>query len=423
MNDFESDIAACKSELKALNKLISNQIKNNKKLENSLARHVTVEISRTRDQIHAQQSLLNLLGDIPGRLGCLNGSMLSPSHGWPVSPDFALNQVRMIQSFKYDLIIEFGSGTSTLLSLRALEKSSTDSAFEAVVPHRLITFEHHVDFYSQTSELLTSCSNRNLLDLRLSPLAPWSDSTGSYLYYSETNCIADQVNAMSSALDRPLKILVIIDGPPGSTCTWSRYPAVPIVLDSVSGINSSIDFLLDDMIREDEKEMSVAWECILQSLRLEYKRTDYRFEKGGLLLRIPALNCIDTSLQCQNSLVLSTNVEDNGSVSNIESNASIKEAVSTHPITLAQSKAKAAEAKLRASIDAIKDLEIKLEQNIAEKTDAQAESRSVLEQLAIVQEQLEHYFLISKEQSRLLDSYAVQSSRALSLLRETIDSL
>ena len=68
MNDFESDIVACKSELKALNKLISNQIKNNKKLENSLARHVTVEISRTRDQIHAQQSLLNLLGIFLGDL-------------------------------------------------------------------------------------------------------------------------------------------------------------------------------------------------------------------------------------------------------------------------------------------------------------------------------------------------------------------
>ena len=108
------------------------QIQNNKKIENSLAKHVNVEISRARDQIHAQQSLLNLLGDIPGRLGCLNGFMLSPSHGWPVSPDFALNQVRMIQSFKYDLIIEFGSGTSTLLSLRALEKSAIGSISETL---------------------------------------------------------------------------------------------------------------------------------------------------------------------------------------------------------------------------------------------------------------------------------------------------
>ena len=138
---------------------------------------------------------------------------MSKDHGWPVSPDFAQNQVRMIQSKKYDLIVEFGSGTTTWLSLNAIEKDKIDNSCEISCSPRLISFEHLEEFYRKTFDLVSDAPNRDLLDLRLSPLSPWADATGNYFYYSSIDCIANEVNSLSSSLSRSLRILVIIDGP------------------------------------------------------------------------------------------------------------------------------------------------------------------------------------------------------------------
>lgn len=68
------------------------------------------------------------------------------------------------------------------------------------------------------------------------------------------------------------------------------------MLDAASGMDLSIDFLLDDMIRTDEIEMALAWERQLQAFGLPYQRVDYNFEKGGLLLATENLSDVDTTL-------------------------------------------------------------------------------------------------------------------------------
>ena len=253
-------------------------------LKTQLSKQIKQEITNTTQQLEAHQALQALIGDLP-----------APLHGWPISPDFALQLVRLIPDHSYDLIIEFGSGTSTLLCLRILEQFNLYSADQAASPHRLITFEHLNTYHQKTTDLVDTCSNRPLLDLRLSPLEPWEDATGSYSYYAGTAAIGEAIQAVASSVGRPLKLLVVIDGPPGATCHWARYPAVPIVLDAASCTDLSIDFLLDDMIRADEKQMALAWEQQLQAFGVHYQRVDYNFEKGGLLLSVNSLAGIDTS--------------------------------------------------------------------------------------------------------------------------------
>lgn len=265
--------------------LVRQQAEAIKGLKSKLSKQITREIANTTQQLEAHQALQALIGDLPATL-----------HGWPISPDFALELVRLIRDKRYELIIEFGSGTSTLISLRAIEQFGLHSASQAASPNRLITFEHLDAYHQKTTDLVASCSNRSLLDLRLSPLEPWADATGSYSYYAGTVAIAEAIQAVTNSVEQPLKALVIIDGPPGATCHWARYPAVPIVLDAASGMDISVDFLLDDLIRTDEKELALAWEQQLQTLGLSYQRVDYRFEKGGLLLSVNSLAGVDTSL-------------------------------------------------------------------------------------------------------------------------------
>lgn len=265
--------------------LVRQQAKAIESLKTGLSKQITTQIANSTKQIEAHQALQALVGDVA-----------APLHGWPISPDFALQLVRLIRDNDYHLIVEFGSGTSTLLSLRTIERFGLSSAPCDPAPHRLLTFEHLDTYHQKTADLVSACPNRALLDLRLSPLEPWEDATGNYSYYSGITAIAEAIQALSLAFQGALKMLVVIDGPPGATCHWARYPAFPIVLDAASGLNLSIDFLLDDMIRTDEKEMALAWEHQLQAFGLPYQRVDYNFEKGGLLLATENLSGVDTSL-------------------------------------------------------------------------------------------------------------------------------
>lgn len=265
--------------------LVRQQAKAIESLKTGLSKQITNQIAISTKQIEAHQSLQALVGDVA-----------APLHGWPISPDFALQLVRLIRDNDYHLIVEFGSGTSTLLSLRSIEQFGLRAASCDPAPHRLLTFEHLDTYHQKTSGLVAACANRALLDLRLSPLEQWEDATGNYSYYSGVTAIAEAIQALSLAFQGPFKMLVVIDGPPGATCHWARYPAIPIVLDAASGYDLSIDFLLDDMIRTDEKEIALAWEHQLQVFGLPYQRVDYDFEKGGLLLATENLSGVDTRL-------------------------------------------------------------------------------------------------------------------------------
>lgn len=265
--------------------LVRQQAKAIESLKTGLSKQITKQIANSTKQIEAHQALQALVGDVA-----------APLHGWPISPDFALQLVRLIRDNDYHLIVEFGSGTSTLLSLRTIERFGLSSAPCDPAPHRLLTFEHLDTYHQKTADLVSACSNRALLDLRLSPLEPWEDATGNYSYYSGITAIAEAIQALSLAFQGALKMLVVIDGPPGATCHWARYPAIPIVLDAASGMDLSIDFLLDDMIRTDEIEMALAWEHQLQTFGVPYQRVDYNFEKGGLLFTTGNLSGVDTTL-------------------------------------------------------------------------------------------------------------------------------
>ena len=146
--------------------LVRQQAKAIESLKTGLSKQITMQIANSTKQIEAHLALQALVGDVA-----------APLHGWPISPDFALQLARLIRDNDYHLIVEFGSGTSTLLSLRSLEQFGLRSAPCDQAPHRLLTFEHLDTYHQKTADLVSACSNRALLDLRLSPLEPWENSS------------------------------------------------------------------------------------------------------------------------------------------------------------------------------------------------------------------------------------------------------
>ncbi len=261
---------------------IRSSIENLSKRVESLEKKLPYELNKFSlnviRQLECFYQLHSLVGDIPGDL-----------HGWPLSADISLFLVRLVLKNKYSLVIEFGSGTSSFILLEALSRAFP-SSISRTSPPQMLVFEHLEKFFVQTSELIECCSLRSHCSIILSPLKVWEDASGHYLYYSNTEAIQSAVISLRRKRKYPLKkILVLVDGPPGVTGRWARYPALPVLLASLGDCNVSIDLVMDDTLRDDEQETVQAWSELLKNHGVGHSQTILDFEKGATWLQIPTL--------------------------------------------------------------------------------------------------------------------------------------
>lgn len=251
------------------------------------------------------------------------GRLLPDMHAWRVSPDFAFYVINLIEENEYDLIIEFGSGTSTILAAEAVHRQlkrraagtllsekhgggkppgiscqteedleqlahlppavSGPAAADPAKPRpRIVSFEHQRPFFEQTQAKLRRAGVAGMVELVLAPLGDYAASEGgNFLFYSCEETFAALSEGLSG--DRA-KVLVIVDGPPAVTGKHARYPALPIVLRHLAG--HSLDILLDDYVRQDEKEIVEKWIKVLNERGLAYEKTILKMEKDACLIAI-----------------------------------------------------------------------------------------------------------------------------------------
>jgi FkbM family methyltransferase len=232
------------------------------------------------------------------------GSLAMEYHGWPISSDIALFLLGKIERNNYDLIIEFGSGTSTQLFARAINNhtqaktsqfddedltfigrdkadSSKLSTVPIELPNRIVTFEHNKKYHNKTKSELEANKLSHLVDLVHAPLIEMKIENEDYLYYSCENKLA-QLAAIYE--DRAAKILVLIDGPPGATGPLARLPAVPLLLNYLG--KHQLDIVLDDSKRKEEKETVVRWKKQFEKRYLDYDEEVVQCEKGVFFCRI-----------------------------------------------------------------------------------------------------------------------------------------
>lgn len=241
------------------------------KVRKDLESAVKKEISNATQQLEAYlgvQSFLNHGERIPGM------------HGWPISPDFALYLIELIDSNDYDLIIEFGSGTSTVVMAKALARIAP-RRHQKAKPLQ-VAFEHLEQYHAQTQANLQQAGLADAVQLVLAPLEPYRAPNGNtYPYYSCHAALADLASQLP--VEQP-KVLVMVDGPPASTGKHARYPAVPAVLAHFQ--HARLDILLDDYIRDDEKEIAQLWLKDIDALGLSHQMTTQKMEKDACLISV-----------------------------------------------------------------------------------------------------------------------------------------
>lgn len=200
--------------------------------------------------------------------------------GWPASPDYILWLVELLHTNDYDLILEFGSGISTLFTAKTLAARARHNPSAKI--GAVVTFEHLEQYAEQTRGLLQHAGLADYAKVVHAPLQDYAAPNGTiYPYYS---CKEALEGLSAQFRGHTSRILVIVDGPPGSTGIHARYPAFPTVMKFFAG--ARIDFLLDDYIRGDEKEIARLWEAACGTAGLEYAVVEKQLEKEAFLMSI-----------------------------------------------------------------------------------------------------------------------------------------
>jgi predicted O-methyltransferase YrrM len=210
---------------------IANLDRDNKRTFDTLRQvraDIPKEIKQTFSQLEALQTLNKVLSPT---------DLLPPTRGWAASPDLLMVLVDLVISQRPSLVVECGSGASTLWIALALRRFEIDG--------RIVSLEHDPVFGGKTRDLLARHQVLDLVEIRDAPLESFSVDGDNYSWY-----------AARAWEDLKEIDLLFVDGPPAATGHRARYPGLPLLSESLSPVATIV---LDDLIVPDMQEVLRLW--------------------------------------------------------------------------------------------------------------------------------------------------------------------
>ena len=209
-------VAYCARLLRSLHTKVSRDTDRILREHNKLAGEIKKNSMMTYRQIEAYIQLNSLLQF---------ESVVPPTRSWAASPDLLLVVSETIKSIKPSLVVELGSGVSTLVAAKSGAR-------------KIVSIDNSEIFGEKTRQLLKA-HNVQGVEIRIAQLVPDKDGLDWY----DLSVLADL-----EKID-----LLIIDGPPGSKNPDARYPALREFKDKLS-INATI--IIDDVKRDGERKLA-----------------------------------------------------------------------------------------------------------------------------------------------------------------------
>jgi predicted O-methyltransferase YrrM len=189
---------------------------------------VKKEIKQTFRQLEA---LLNLSAVLPAN------NVLPPTRGWAASPDLLMVLVDLVITERPSLVVECGSGASTLWLALAMRRFGIDG--------RIIALDHDPIFGGKTRDFLARHDVGDLAEVRDAPLESFNLDGETYSWY-----------ARGAWEDLAGVDLLFVDGPPATTGHQARFPALPLLTGSLSPI---VTVVLDDLVVPDMQKVLRLW--------------------------------------------------------------------------------------------------------------------------------------------------------------------
>jgi predicted O-methyltransferase YrrM len=203
-------------------------------------------VAESRRELHALVQIRPLLGELPVELG-----------GWAAEPLLLQHAVRLVIEHRPRLVVECGSGSSTVVLARCLRS----------LGGRVVTLEHDPAWARVTSELLRLHGVADMASVVAAPLVERRTPDGRELRWYGP----EYEPFLGETID-----LLLVDGPPKPSGHLARYPAVPLLQPFLS---PRCVILLDDGDRPDERTIARAW-----ARELPAKATYLEGGRGGWLL-------------------------------------------------------------------------------------------------------------------------------------------
>src|SRR5580692_7160063 len=186
------------------------------------------EIRQTFRQLEALQNLNALL---PA------SDVLPATRVWAASPDLLAVLVDLVIGERPSLVVECGSGASTLWLALAMRRFGIDG--------RIVALDHDPVFGAKTRDLLARHNVIDLAEVRDAPLENFSLDGEIYSWY------ARQAWEDLKGID-----LLFVDGPPATTGHQARYPALPLLSGLLSPVATAV---LDDLVVPDMQKVLRLW--------------------------------------------------------------------------------------------------------------------------------------------------------------------
>ena len=162
--------------------------------------------------------------------------------GWALDPTALFWLVDQVDRVRPQLVVECGSGTSTLWLAFALRRNGSG---------RVLSLEHSEQFAAATRALLERHGLADWAEVRVAPLVATATPRGALDWYD--------VGPDLGPID-----LLFVDGPPATTGKLARYPAIPVL---GRNLVPGALVVLDDAGREDEREVVRHWLAENEQLR------------------------------------------------------------------------------------------------------------------------------------------------------------
>jgi predicted O-methyltransferase YrrM len=172
-----------------------------------------------------------------------------PTRSWAASPDLLLTLAQLVRTHNPKLVVELGSGVSTLVVAKAGAK-------------KVISIDHSGEFADKTREILKEHKVRGV-EIRVAQLKAHISGVDWY----DTAVIKDL-----KRID-----LLIVDGPPGSKNPEARMPARA---EFIAKLSPKAIIVIDDVNREGERKLAEAFAKALPNHVL----TIYPHEKGTAVI-------------------------------------------------------------------------------------------------------------------------------------------
>lgn len=247
-----------------LTSMLNKQSDESIEIANALGKHVTRCYEEQKSNISSQFELR--------KLSALSRLPISISSQDMDSSNLA-ELSSLVSHNVYDVIIEFGSGLSTVVSAsvlqdkagrgvnndKLLQDESDSSYLENVLPKHIVSFEQSSERLQKTATLLADAGVEAYVDLCHTPMVsvPLAEnSTGGELFY---DCSEKLLELKRILNNRKANILAIVNGPQLKSDTdKEKYWAVPLVLDYLS--QSNITFFIDNKNVGQLNNLLKSWE-------------------------------------------------------------------------------------------------------------------------------------------------------------------